>query len=158
MVLFLRRPAVLLLVCLLIFPSNALVSLSPVRLGDIRTFDRRAPRKTFQNEPPSRRILVGPRHVRVESEKDRGYSLVKRFLMSLSKGIFFALPMRPSLAQTLFGIKAKRKNETKNPASSSSASVAFTLRECFLYIGLYLLLGICAYSVMMEHWSLVDAV
>ena len=109
-----------------------------------------------ENLPP-RRALLGPRYVRVDSEKDKDYALLKRFFRSLSRGIFFAFPMRPCVTQALFGIKGKRKNESKNPAAPA-ASVSFTLRECFLSIGIYLLLGICAYSVLMEHWSLVDAV
>jgi hypothetical protein len=105
-------------------------------------------------------VVVSPRHVRVGDNKEEEhftYSAIRRFLCSLSKGIFFAIPMKPSLTQALFGIKGKRKNEKKNPASPA-ASVSFSLRECFLSIGVYLLVGICAYSLLMEHWSFVDAV
>lgn len=146
---FSRRHAALLSVCFILFCScNALVPPPTFRVGDVRR----------SGLVSSRRVYVGPRHVKAAGDgESKENGLIRRFLKSLSRGIFFAFPMRPSLTQALFGIKGKRKNEKKNPASAA-ASVSFSLRECFLSIGVYLLLGICAYSVLMEHWSLVDAV
>jgi hypothetical protein len=70
----------------------------------------------------------------------------------------FAIPMKPSTTQALFGIQGKRKNAKQNQGSTPTPSVSFTLRECFVAIGIYLLVGIGAYSLLMEHWSFVDAV
>lgn len=99
---FSRSPAAFLLICLLFVPSDALVPLPAVRIGGIRrsgTIDRRRALCTdgFHKSKPSRRALVGPRNVRASDDgKEQEYSIVRRFLMSLSKGIFFAFPMRVS--------------------------------------------------------------
>lgn len=141
-----RRRCLSIVLSFLFYHSNALLIPPSVRIPGVR-----------QSQPSPRRKF-GTFHVKVDHAKDdEKHSVVKRFFKSLSNGIFFAFPMRPSLTQALFGIKGKRKNEQKNPASPA-ATVSFSLRECFLSIGLYLLLGICAYSILMEHWSFVDAV
>jgi hypothetical protein len=98
--------------------------------------------------------------VRLENQEDKGDNRVSRairgFAKNLSRGILFSIPMNPSTTQALLGIQRRRKNAKQNQVSTPS--VSFTLRECFLAIGIYLLLGIGAYSLLMEHWSLVDAV
>jgi potassium channel subfamily K len=151
----------LLLLCLPFWFGHALIPLPVVlnRMNDPRPTARNfqvRPTHQFHNYVHNRN---SPLSVRVDKDDDDhiSYRLIRKFLTSLSKGIFFALPMRPSLTQALFGIKGKRKNEKKNPAAPA-ASVSFTLRECFLSIFIYLLVGICFYHVLMEHWSLIDSV
>lgn len=142
------RFSLLLLVALLFIPNDALIPSPAFRRVGLKSVTKLPPRSS----------IVAPRHFKVvKTEANPFNGTVKRFLTSLSKGIFFAVPMNPSIVQTLFGIKGVRKNEKKNPASPA-ATVSFSLRECFLSIGVYLLLGICAFSILMEHWSIVDAV
>jgi potassium channel subfamily K len=80
--------------------------------------------------------------------------LLKGFVKSLGKGILFAIPMKPSVTNALFGIKSKRKNQKMD---SIVPSVSFTLREGLTAISIYLGVGVFAYSMLMEHWSFIDA-
>ena len=106
------------------------------------------------------RVLLAPLHVRLASQEDKGDNrvsrVIRRFAKNLSSGILFHIPMKPSIAQALLAVQRKRKNTKQDKVPTPS--VSFTLRECFVAIGIYLLLGIGAYSLLMEHWSLVDAV
>jgi hypothetical protein len=117
---------------------------------DLRFYQRQA--------STTSKALVAPLHVRPAGQEgdNTASKVIQRFAQSLARGILFAIPMKPSTTQALFGIQGKRKNAKQN--QGSTPSVSFTLRECFAAIGIYLLVGIGAYSLLMEHWSLVDAV
>ena len=152
-----RFHPVRLLICflLVVYDVNALVPLLPSRTaGGLR---HHAPWKPSSSPYINHRVLVGPRHIKtiITKEESKAPPFIRRFFKNLSTGILYAIPMKKSFTEALFGIQSKRKNDKKNPAPPS---VSFTLRECFLSIGVYILLGVLAYSIMMEHWSLVDAV
>lgn len=89
-----------------------------------------------------------------ESVAGRFRQLMKALAKSLGKGILFGIPMKPSVTNALFGIKSKRKNDK---SEISRSSVAFTLKEGLAAICIYLGVGVMAYSVLIEHWSLIDA-
>jgi len=93
------------------------------------------------------------------SDGDRGKQLSKvllGFVKSLGQGIMFAIPMKPAVTHALFGIKGKRRNDKST--TNSAPSVSFTLKEGLIAIGIYFLVGVCGYSLLMEHWSFIDAV
>ena len=103
-----------------------------------------------------------PLYIKADADKDeqdtaeRASKLFKSFVRSLGKGILFAKPFSPTVAHALFGIKRKRKNEVKG--ENSPSTISFTLRQGLVSIGIYLSVGIVAYSLLVEHWSLIDAI
>lgn len=50
-----------------------------------------------------------------------------------------------------------KKHGTNRAEEKKPITLSFTVRECALSIGAYLLIGVFCYSMIFEHWSITDA-
>jgi len=75
-------------------------------------------------------------------------------LVQLGRGIWFAKPMGPTVAQALFGIPTKRKNDKNKPAARSVGIDA--LPHALGAIAAYGGMGVLFYTLV-EQWTIIDA-